>query len=59
MRYNNAKYLHMILLVKSRQHQQFEDINGVIVSRKSKNDRQYSGQKKKNKNTNNDMQITT
>ena len=49
----------MILLVKSRQHQQFEDINGVIVSRKSKNDRQYSGQKKKNKNTNNDMQIIT
>jgi len=33
----------------------FEDTKGVIRIRKSK-DRQYNGQKKKNKRTNNDLQ---
>jgi hypothetical protein len=30
-------------------HEKFEDIKGVIRSRKSKKDRQYNGQKKKDK----------
>ena len=32
---------------------------GVIISRKSKNDRQYNGQKIKDKQTNNDPQNTS
>ena len=36
----------------------FKDTNGIIRSRKSK-DRQYNGQKKKDKRTNNDLQNTT
>ena len=31
---------------------------GVIISRKSKNDRQYNGQKIKDKKTNNDQENT-
>ena len=37
----------------------FEDTKEVIQSRKLKNDRQYNGQKKKDKMTNNDIQNTT
>jgi hypothetical protein len=37
----------------------FEDTKGVIRSCKSKKDRKYNGQKKKNKMTNNDLQNTT
>ena len=39
------------------QEEKFDDTKGVIKSRKSKKDRQYNGQKKKNKRTNNDLQI--
>jgi len=35
--------------------EEFEDTNGIIRIRKSK-DRQYNGQKKKDKTTNNDLQ---
>jgi hypothetical protein len=42
-------FLHFVL------KEEFEDTIGVIRIRKSK-DRQYNGQKKKNKRTNNDMQ---
>ena len=38
--------------------EEFEDTKGVIRIRKSKN-RQHNGQKKKNKRTNNDLQIIT
>ena len=37
----------------------FEDIKGVTRSRESKMDRQHNGQKKKDKRTNNDLQIIT
>ena len=37
----------------------FEDTKSVIKIRKSKKDRQYNGQKKKDKSTNNDLQHTT
>jgi len=37
----------------------FEDTPGAIRSSKSKKDRQYNGQKKKNKRTNIDLQNTT
>jgi hypothetical protein len=40
------------------QEEKFDDTKGVIKSRMSK-DRQYNGQKKKNKRTNNDLQIIT
>jgi len=39
--------------------EEFEDTKGVIRSRKSKKNRQYNGQKKKDKRTNNDLQNTT
>jgi len=39
--------------------QKFEDNKGVIRDRKSKKDRQYNGQKKKNKMTNNGLQSST
>ena len=38
--------------------EEFEDTNGIIRSRKSK-DRQHNGQKKEDKRTNNDLQNTT
>jgi hypothetical protein len=38
---------------------EFESTKGVIRIRKSKKERQYNGQKKKNKRTNNDVQNTT
>ena len=41
---------------KTKEQEKFEDIKGVIRSRKSKNDRQYNGQKKKG---NNNLQSTT
>jgi len=37
----------------------FEDTKGVIRIRKSKQDRQHNGQKKKDKRTNNDLQNIT
>ena len=37
----------------------FEDTNEVIRIRKSKKNRQYNGQKKRDKKTNNDLQNTT
>jgi hypothetical protein len=36
--------------------EEFEDTKGVIRIRKSKNNRQHNGQKKKDKRTNNDLQ---
>jgi hypothetical protein len=36
---------------KTKGQEKFEDIKGVIRSRKSKNDRQYNGQRKKDKRT--------
>ena len=39
--------------------EEFEDTKGVIRIRKSKKNRQHNGQKKKNKRTNNDLQIIT
>jgi len=36
-----------------------EDTKGVIRIRRSKKDRQYKGQKKKDKRTNNNLQNTT
>jgi hypothetical protein len=39
--------------------QKFEDTTGVIRSRKSKMGRQYNGQKKKEKRTDNDLQNIT
>jgi hypothetical protein len=36
-----------------------DDTKGVIRSRKSKNDRPYNGNKKKDKRTNNNLQNTT
>ena len=41
---------------KTKGQEKFEDTKGVIRSRKSKNDRQYNGQKKKG---NNNLQSTT
>jgi hypothetical protein len=38
--------------------EQFEDTKGVIRRHKSKQDRQYNGQIKKNKKTNDDLQNT-
>jgi len=38
--------------------EQFEDIKEVTGSRKSKNERQYNGRKKKYKTTHNNLQIT-
>ena len=37
----------------------FEDTKGVIISRKSKKDRQYNDQIRKDKKTKNDRQNTT
>ena len=37
----------------------FEDVKGIIGSRKSKKDRQHNAQKKKDKNTNIDLQNFT
>jgi hypothetical protein len=39
--------------------EKFEDTKGITRSHKSKNDRQYNGQKTKDKMTNNDLQNTT
>jgi len=39
--------------------EKFEDTKGVIRSRKSEMDRQYNGQKKKDKKRNNDLQNIT
>jgi hypothetical protein len=39
--------------------EEFEDSKGVIRNRKSKNDRQYNGQKKKEIGTKNELQNTT
>jgi len=36
--------------------EEFEDTKGVIRIRKSKEDQQHNGQKKKDKGTNNDLQ---
>ena len=36
----------------------FENTKAVVRSRKTKKDRQYNGQKKKDKRTNNDLQNT-
>jgi hypothetical protein len=36
--------------------EEFEDIKGVIIIRKSKKNRQHNGQKKKDKRPNNDLQ---
>ena len=36
--------------------EKFEDIKGVVRSRASKKDRQYNGQMKKDKRTNNNLQ---
>ena len=38
------------------EEEEFEDTKGVIRIRKSKNNRQHNGQKKKYKRTNNDLQ---
>ena len=38
-------------------YEEFEDTKGVIRVRKSKNDRQHKYHKKKDKRTNNDLQI--
>ena len=38
-------------------YEAFEDTKGVIRIRKSKKDRKHNGQKKKDKRTNNDLQI--
>jgi hypothetical protein len=40
-------------------HKEFEDTKEVISSSKSKNDRQYNGQKKKDTRTNNDIRKLT
>jgi len=37
-------------------YEEFVDTKGVIKIHKSKKDRQYNGQKKKDKRTNNDLQ---
>jgi len=39
--------------------EQFEDTKGAIRSRKSKKYRQHNDQKKEDKRTNNDVQIST
>ena len=39
--------------------EEFEDINAVIRILKSKKNRQHNGQKKNDKRTSNDVQITT
>ena len=39
--------------------EELEEIKGVIKSSRSKKDRQYNCQKKKDKRTNNDLQNTT
>ena len=39
------------------QQEEFEDTNGVIRIRTSKNNRQHNDQKKKYKRTNNELQI--
>jgi len=41
---------------KSKGQEEFEDNTGIIRTRKSKKDRQYNDQKKKEKRTNNDKQ---
>jgi hypothetical protein len=40
-------------------YEEFEDTKGVIKRRKSKKDRQYNGQMKKDKNANDDLQNIT
>ena len=46
-----------IYLDQKLYEEEFEDSKGIIRIRKSKNDRQHNGQKKKDKRTNNDLQI--
>ena len=42
-------YSYKAIQIRSSQKIPFYDTKGVIVSRTSKNDRQYNGQKKKHK----------
>ena len=50
LRYKELWYLAML-------KEDFEDTKGIVLSiRKSKNNRQHNGQKKKYKRTNNDLQ---
>jgi hypothetical protein len=44
-----------IYLDQKLYEEEFEDSKGIIRIRKSKNDRQHNGQKKKDKRTNNDL----
>ena len=43
---------------RTKGQEEFEDTKGVIRIRKWKKDRQYNGQKKKDKGTNNNLQNT-
>jgi hypothetical protein len=45
-----------IYMIFSNYQEEFEDTKGVIWSRMSKKNKQYNGQKKKDKKTNNDLQ---
>jgi hypothetical protein len=45
-----------IYLDQKLYEEEFEDSKGIIRIRKSKNNRQHNGQKKKDKRTNNDLQ---
>jgi hypothetical protein len=51
--HNASLRVHLSLIYY---YKEFEDTRGVIRIRKSKTDRQYNGQKKKDKRTNNDLQ---
>jgi len=46
-------------VIQNWHYEKFADTKGVIRSRKSKKDKQYIGQTKKGKRTNNDLQNTT
>ena len=47
----------VISLVLSNIYETFEDTKGVIIIRKSKNNRQHNDQKKNNKSTNKSLKI--
>ena len=59
--YYNLYFLNIFALWEERldidDQQEFEDTKGGIRIRKSKKNRQHNGKKKKDKRTNNDIQI--
>jgi hypothetical protein len=58
-RVGSSYFSSVTLVCFDKWQEEFEDTKGVIRIHKSKKDRQYNSQKKKDKRTNNDLQSTT